>query len=105
MNDLLQVAVDAHGGLSRWNQLKTVKTSLSITGAIWQIKGKPDMRIHVSNEALTCPLPSSVEILTPDPAWVKGGRSLDQVGRNLGQSAGSPTVLGMLYDWKIWWAW
>ena len=24
MNDLLQVAVDAHGGLSRWNQLKTV---------------------------------------------------------------------------------
>src|ERR1700692_11349 len=36
MNDLLQVAVDAHGGLSRWNQLKRVKASLSITGAIRQ---------------------------------------------------------------------
>jgi hypothetical protein len=34
MNDLLQVAVNAHGGLERWNQLKTVKASVSITGAI-----------------------------------------------------------------------
>jgi hypothetical protein len=51
MNDLLQLAVEAHGGLSRWNQLKTVKASLSITGAIWQIQGKPDVLIHVSIEA------------------------------------------------------
>ncbi|MEY2394365.1 MAG: hypothetical protein QOF94_710 [Acidobacteriaceae bacterium] len=51
MNDLLQVAVDAHGGLSRWNQLKRVKASLSITGAIWQMKGKPDILKHVSIEA------------------------------------------------------
>jgi len=51
MNDLLQTAVDAHGGLSRWNQLKTVKASLSITGAIWQLKGKPDALKDVSIEA------------------------------------------------------
>ena len=51
MNDLLQVAVDAHGGLSRWNQLKRVKASLSITGAIWQMKGKPDILKDVSIEA------------------------------------------------------
>ena len=51
MNDLLQVAVDAHGGLSRWNQLKRVKASLSITGAIWQLKGKPDVLADVSIEA------------------------------------------------------
>ena len=44
MNDLLQVAVDAHGGLERWNQLKTVKASVSITSAIWQLKGKPDVQ-------------------------------------------------------------
>jgi hypothetical protein len=44
MNDLLQVAVNAHGGLERWNQLKTVKASVSITGAIWQLKGKPDVQ-------------------------------------------------------------
>ena len=51
MNDLLQVAVDTHGGLSRWNQLKTVKASLSITGAIWHVKGKPGVLKDVSIEA------------------------------------------------------
>jgi hypothetical protein len=51
MNDLLRVAVNAHGGLSRWNQLKTVKANLSITGAIWQVKGKPDVLKDVSIEA------------------------------------------------------
>src|ERR1700730_7559398 len=51
MSDLLQAAVDAHGGLSRWNLLKTAKASLSITGAIWQLKGKPDALKDVSIEA------------------------------------------------------
>lgn len=51
MHDLLQVAVDAHGGLERWNRLKTVKASLSITGAIWQLKGKPDVLKDVNIEA------------------------------------------------------
>jgi hypothetical protein len=51
MNDLLQIAVDAHGGLLRWNQLKRVKASLWITGAIWQLKGKPDVLADVSIEA------------------------------------------------------
>jgi hypothetical protein len=51
MNDLLEVAVNAHGGLSRWNQLKTVRAGLSITGAIWQMKGKPDALKDLSIEA------------------------------------------------------
>jgi len=51
MNDLLQRAVDAHGGLSRWNQLKTVRASLAITGTIWQLKGRPDVLKDVSIEA------------------------------------------------------
>jgi hypothetical protein len=58
MNDLLQVAVNAHGGLEWWNQLKTVKASVSITGAIWQLKGKPDVQEsasrHVGSEAIGC---------------------------------------------------
>jgi len=32
MNDLLRVAFNAHGRVSRWDQLKTVKVRLSITG-------------------------------------------------------------------------
>jgi hypothetical protein len=51
MHHLMQVAVDAHGGLERWNQLKTVKASLSITGVIWQLKGKPDVLKDISIEA------------------------------------------------------
>jgi hypothetical protein len=51
MNNLLQVAVNAHGGLSRWNQLKRVKANLSITGAIFQVKGNSDVLKDVSIEA------------------------------------------------------
>jgi hypothetical protein len=49
--DLLRAAVEVHGGLLRWSQLKTVKASLSITGAIWRLKGKPDMLKDISIEA------------------------------------------------------
>jgi quercetin dioxygenase-like cupin family protein len=38
MNDLLNLAVEAHGGLKRWSQLTTVKASVSITGKLWQLK-------------------------------------------------------------------
>jgi hypothetical protein len=51
MPDLLRAAVEAHGGLSRWNQLNAVKASVSITGAIWQLKGKPDVLRDSSIEA------------------------------------------------------
>ena len=51
MNDLLHCAVDAQGGLARWNRLKMVKASVSITGAIWQVKGKPDVLKDISIEA------------------------------------------------------
>jgi hypothetical protein len=42
MNDLLHLAVEAHGGLPRWNQVTSLKMEGSITGAIWYVKGKPD---------------------------------------------------------------
>lgn len=51
MNDLLKTAIEAHGGLSRWNQLRMVKANLSITGGIWHVKGKPDVLKDVSIEA------------------------------------------------------
>jgi hypothetical protein len=50
MNDLLQVAVSAPGGLSRWNQLKRAKAVLSTTGAIFPVKGKSDVLKDVSIE-------------------------------------------------------
>jgi hypothetical protein len=42
MNDLLDTAVAAHGGVDRWNQIQSVTVDATITGALWQVKGKPD---------------------------------------------------------------
>jgi hypothetical protein len=42
MNDLLQTAVAAHGGLKRWREISTIKVAASITGAIWFVKSQGD---------------------------------------------------------------
>ena len=51
MSDLLTLAVKAHGGLDRWNTLKTVKMQAAITGGIWYVKGRPDVLKDVIMEA------------------------------------------------------
>src|ERR1700679_3256564 len=43
MNDLLAMAIEAHGGIERWNEFKTLRAELSIGGAIWQIKQQPGL--------------------------------------------------------------
>jgi hypothetical protein len=42
MNDLLDSAVAAHGGLDRWNQVKSITVDAAITGAIWALKNQGD---------------------------------------------------------------
>lgn len=42
MNDLLDRALAAHGGLDRWNQVKSITVEASITGALFDVKGDPD---------------------------------------------------------------
>lgn len=41
MNELLSLALEAHGGLERWKQVQSIKMEGSITGAIWYVKNKP----------------------------------------------------------------
>ena len=41
MTDLLESVLDAHGGLTRWNQLETVSAHLAQGGALWALKGQP----------------------------------------------------------------
>jgi hypothetical protein len=43
MKTLLDLAVEAHGGLARWNEVTAVEIEVSITGAIWYVKGQPDV--------------------------------------------------------------
>ena len=41
MSDLLKTAIEAHGGLARWNKLETVSARLTQGGALWTLKGQP----------------------------------------------------------------
>jgi hypothetical protein len=63
MTELLQRALDAHGGLDRWNKVKAIRVTASITGAIWYVKGKPDflkdviLTVETRNERVTVDFP------------------------------------------------
>jgi hypothetical protein len=48
MTDLLDLAVAAHGGLERWRAVTTIDLDLSITGAIWEVKGRPKVLQDIS---------------------------------------------------------
>ena len=53
MNSLLKSAVAAHGGLDRWNQVKSITYDASITGAFWHLKGNGDALKNVRLEVNT----------------------------------------------------
>jgi hypothetical protein len=61
MSHLLESVVAAHGGLDRWNQVKSIAADASITGAIWSVKGKGDALKDVRFEVDT-----TRELLTMD---------------------------------------
>ena len=56
MNELLELAVKAHGGLARWNEVSPVEIDVSITGAIWYVKRRPDV---LKPPRPPAPMPSS----------------------------------------------
>jgi hypothetical protein len=53
MNDLLQTAIDAHGGLERWEKINEIEVTASITGAIWFVKGQGDYLKNIVMTATT----------------------------------------------------
>ena len=63
MNDLLQLAVTAHGGLKRWNEISTITVAASLTGAIWFVKSQGDylkdvvMTVDTKKERLVTDFP------------------------------------------------
>src|ERR1700720_2889231 len=42
MNDLLNLAMKAHGGLERWKQVRNMQAKVTLNGTLWRIKGRPD---------------------------------------------------------------
>jgi hypothetical protein len=81
MNQLLDLAVKAHGGLERWNKVKSVKVAASITGAIWFVKSKGDVlkdviaTIETQKERLTMDFPGQDKRTIFEPARVVIGKT------------------------------
>ena len=67
MNDLLAIAVKAHGGLDRWSKVKAIRIAASITGAIWFVKGKGDFLKEVVLTAET----ENERVVVDLPRWQK----------------------------------
>ncbi|HEY4904256.1 MAG TPA: hypothetical protein VIH89_12340 [Candidatus Sulfotelmatobacter sp.] len=76
MNELLNLAVKAHGGLDRWNKVKAIKVAASITGAIWYVKGKADflknlvLTVETRNERVAVDFPGQNKRATFEPSRI-----------------------------------
>ena len=46
MNDLSELATEAHGGMARWNEFTQLRAEVSIDGAIWHVKQRPGRRLN-----------------------------------------------------------
>lgn len=55
MSELLDLMIDAHGGIDRWNSVKAIDGDMAITGMLWARKGWPDAlkNIHVTIDTRT----------------------------------------------------
>src|SRR5579859_6323581 len=53
MNELLELAIAAHGGLDRWHSYGTVSLELSIGGILWDLKGQTGLFADTTYEADT----------------------------------------------------
>jgi hypothetical protein len=73
MTPLLQTAMDAHGGLKRWSEVRTIVVAASITGAIWGTKGQSNyldnivMRVDTQQQRLVTDFPARDKRLTYAP--------------------------------------
>lgn len=53
MDDLLRLAIDGHGGAQRWARFSQFRARVSISGTIWQLKGRPGLLTDVVLEGGT----------------------------------------------------
>jgi len=80
MSDLLKLAIDAHGGLDRWNKVRSISATLSISGGLMTIKGFPEILKDVT-VAIEVATPRTVMspyggpgrrgVFVPDRVWIE----------------------------------
>jgi hypothetical protein len=71
MNELLEMAVKAHGGMARWQQVKRIHLQLSITGFLFAVKGLPD---GMSNILMSIDTGEQAVTMTPYARFDRRGR-------------------------------
>jgi hypothetical protein len=90
MNELLELALSAHGGLERWERIKSIDVSLIISGQLLEVKGFPEhqhTKVTIdTDQPRTVMEPYSQEnargIYTPDRVWVESsddGREITEL--------------------------
>src|ERR1700733_7069018 len=91
MNDLLTTAVNAHGGLKRWNEIKSIQVAAHITGAIWFVKSQGDylkdivMSVDTRKERMVTDFPGQDKRIRFEPSQIvmeKADGTLIQVRDN-----------------------
>lgn len=79
MNDLLQLAIEKHGGMDRWNRVESLELTFTVSGALFEIKGFPE---HMTTRLLvpvdhqqTIMHPygkaDQIGVFTPDKVWIE----------------------------------
>jgi len=53
MSDLLDLAIAAHGGWDRWQELNELKAHIHVGGGIWHVKGWPDVYADTYSSIMT----------------------------------------------------
>ena len=103
MDNLLQIAIEAHGGLNAWNQFESLRASVSIGGTLREPKELPglfnnsriDLKLRQQQVITRLPDIGEQIVFTPDQVSLESdsGTSLDtRIGPRssfAGQSAGS----------------
>jgi hypothetical protein len=82
MSDLLELAMNAHGGLDRWREIKTLDLRMTLTGGLFRIKGYPEgvpnVLMHIDTQRIavdTSPWTGvgTVGHFVPDRVWITDG--------------------------------
>ena len=100
MNDLLALAISAHGGSAKWNGFSSLKAHLHVDGAVWAVKGKPGVfkdvhyhtDIHQQKAGFTdYPVPGQDTTFTPDLITIEApdGKILDELASPRDSFAGN----------------
>jgi hypothetical protein len=86
MNELLNLAINAHGGMDRWEKVSSISAAASITGAIWYVKGRPDVLKDVAVTSETGPERLTMTFAGEDK------RSIFEPGRVLIETSGGTLI-------------